>query len=227
MEVYGVTDGLPEIPLLGDSVDNDLIQIRDIGGLEPVKANINTTPFAGYNGEYYLGSNIGKRNIVVTFGLNPDWEDQSISTLRQLLQSYFMTQNQIKLRFFSDELPTCEILGYTESFEPNRFSKDPEVQVSIICPEPDFVGIVPTVINGTVQNTLEYTEIVYEGSVPTGFVLEVASSVTNPSYTGDFGIHLINPDAHLFFATGTVDADEIIRLSTIPGNKYIHQIDTD
>ncbi|HXQ38634.1 MAG TPA: phage tail domain-containing protein, partial [Anaerolineales bacterium] len=183
MEVYGVTDGLPEIPLLGDSVDNDLIQIRDIGGLEPVKANINTTPFAGYNGEYYLGSNIGKRNIVVTFGLNPDWEDQSISTLRQLLQSYFMTQNQIKLRFFSDELPTCEILGYTESFEPNRFSKDPEVQVSIICPEPDFVGIVPTVINGTVQNTLEYTEIVYEGSVPTGFVLEVASSVTNPSYT--------------------------------------------
>ena len=57
---------------------DDPIHIRDITGLGPVKAEIATTPFATSDGELFQGSTVGKRNIVMTLGFNPDWEgDQS------------------------------------------------------------------------------------------------------------------------------------------------------
>ncbi len=92
----------PVLSLLlgGGGLNTDALQIRNIEGLGPVKASVNTSPFGSVDGESYTGSNVGKRNIVMTLGLNPNWRDQSMASLRQLLYAYFMPKQFVKLRFF-------------------------------------------------------------------------------------------------------------------------------
>lgn len=222
-----------ELPLSNELIGSDPLQIRNITGLGPVRANINTTPFGSINGESYFGSSVGKRNIVLTIGLNPDWDDQSMESLRALLYDYFMTQYIVVLQFLSTHLPTVEITGYVESVEPNIFSKDPEVQVSIICPTPDFVAIDDTVLTGVVDDNIlggtviPPTDIDYIGTVPTGFVLKIESSLARPSYTGIIYatvVDLNNTDeSSLLTITGTVDATAYAKISTEKGNKYAKQ----
>src|SRR4051812_7049320 len=167
---------------------NDPVQVFNVEGLGPVKAEISSTPFATGRGELYQGGSTGKRNIVLTLGLNPDWEEQTMSTLRQLLYRYFMPEEWCKLRFFSDYLPTVDIEGYVESFEPNIFSKDPEIQVSIICPKPDFIEANATVLSGLVDNGTAEIVYTYVGTVETGLELRIDATPANTSYNGDLTI---------------------------------------
>lgn len=113
------------------------IQIRDISGLEPVKAEIISIP-SNQDGELFQHARVGKRNIVLKLGLNPNWVDQTMSSLRRILYNHFPPKASRTLRFYSDDMPVVEIGGYVESLEPNMFSQDPEIQVSIICLKPNF-----------------------------------------------------------------------------------------
>jgi hypothetical protein len=208
------------LPLASPGTPNtDAIQILSIDGLGPVKGNVNTTPYGLVDGEVYFGTTIGKRNIVLTLGLNPNWSDQTMASLRKLLYAYFMPKYATKLRFISDLLPDVEISGYVESFEPNIFSKDPQVQISIICPKPEFVAVSPTVVTGTVGDGTVPTEIEYDGTLPTGFLLEVTSSPSRTSYTGPLLVVNRTPFERTFQATATVDNTKKFKLSTIPGQK--------
>jgi hypothetical protein len=113
------------------------IQIRDISGLEPVKAEITFVP-SNQDIDLFQNARLGKRNIVFKLGLDPNWIDQTMSSLRRLLYAHFPPKEWRSLRFYSDDMPMVEIGGYVESVEPNMFSQDPEMQISIICPRPNF-----------------------------------------------------------------------------------------
>lgn len=227
VEVYAIRSLAPELLLEGDDASADPIQVRGITGLGPVNASVNTTPFGSVDGEAYNGSQIGKRNIVITLGFNPNWIDQTVESLRQIVYAYFMTKQEVVLRFFSDVRPTCEINGYVETSTPNIFSKDPEVQVSIICPMSDFIAIDPTVIEGTVRDIsdVDTTEITYLGNVPTGFVVDVESSDEVSTYEG-----LIVVENQAFVPESTevddvlIDTTQFFRLSTRRRNKFVKKI---
>lgn len=171
VELYSTQPGVAMLPLNFVDVDRDQIQLRDIEGLGPVKADILSTPYAD-DGELYQGSSKGKRNIVFKFGLNPVGTDQRMSTLRHMLYKYFQTQSRVALGFVSDDMPTVDISGYVESFDPNIFSKDPEIQVSVICPRPDFVSRDLTTRTGTIYPTTTM-DIEYAGTVETGFEMSL------------------------------------------------------
>jgi hypothetical protein len=224
MEVYSPQASATELPLLGSGPSTDPIQIRQITGLGPVKASVNTSPYGSIDGESYIGSSVGKRNIVLTLGLNPDWINQSMSSLREQLYAYFMSKQMVTLRFFSDTIPTCEIIGYVESFEPNIFSKDPEIQISIICPMPDFIAVDIITVTGVVGDGTTDTDITYVGTVPTGFVLEVVSSVANTAYTGSLLIVNKTPFPQILNIQATIDSTKFFKLSTIRGQKYVQNI---
>ncbi len=222
VEVFGP---VPLILPLGENESNtDPIQIRDVQGLGPVKANVNTTPFGSFDGESYTGSSVGKRNIVLTLGLNPNWKDQSITSLRQLLYTYFMPKRSVTLHFFSDTMSTVKIDGYIEGFEPNMFSKDPEIQVSIICPLPDFVEITPITATGVVDD-IDFgagsSAIQYKGTVPTGFVLRIEEIAGTPAYTGSFTIERSPNGPGMFIFEATVNTDQYVEMSSIRGKKYV------
>ena len=77
--------------------ESDLIQIRNIEGLDPVVASVGTAPYGASDGEAYVGSSVLSRNIVLTLHPNPDWNTWSHEALRRLLYAYFM-------RFFLNSL---------------------------------------------------------------------------------------------------------------------------
>ena len=186
LEVLGSQITLPELPFDVDgSAWNDQIHIRKIDGLGPVDATINTSDYGEIPGAFFTGSSIGFRNIVLTVGLNPDYaDDSSMEYLRSYLYAYFMPQKEVTLKFESTHLEDVQITGIVESLTPNIFSKDPEVQVSIICPDPDFVAVDSVTVSGTVGTVLVPTlaQINYPGSVETGFVLTVSPTGAVPTY---------------------------------------------
>lgn len=226
MEVFSSNPSAPELPLGGFMPNDDPIQVRSIDGLGPVKAEIASTELASGRGELYQGSSLPKRNIVMSLGLNPDWAENTMSTLRQKLYRYLLPQAWTKLRFFSDYLPTVDIEGYVESFEPNMFSQDPEIQISVLCHRPDFIEADTTVFEGTVDNGTTELEFEYIGTVPTGFELRVDRTVANPSYTGDFEITVKSPtDPQVFEIDNVlVDTTKYFKLTTVEGNKRAQSI---
>lgn len=222
MEVFSAQDDAPALPMGGFGPNDDPIQVRNIDGLGPVKADITTTPFASGRGALYQGSTVGTRNIVLSLGLNPDFVTYpSMLELRRILYRYLLPTAWTKLRFYTEELPPVEIEGYVESFEPNMFSDDPEIQVSIICPNPDFIDPTPNVLNGTVTEFADDgVEFEYIGSVPAGLEMTVTPSESNPSFTGEI-IVVMGPPPETVFAVSpvTIDATHSLRIATWPAKK--------
>lgn len=204
--------------------DTDLFEVRNIDGLGPVNANINTTQLGSLDKEVHTGSNVGKRNIVFTLGLRPDWDAWTVSKLRRHLDNFFMSKQTLRLVFESMEFSPVEIFGHIESNEPNMFSKDPEQVISIICPDPDFIGVDEVIVDGQTDET--DIEIPYNGNVPTGFHILVNKMV------GSSDVHWLNikvgdPDETEF----KIDLGSEFLLNdmrgfianTIPGDKYVRR----
>lgn len=226
MEVFSDNPSAPELPLGGFMASDDPIQIRDIDGLGPVKAEVASTGFATGRGELYQGSSTGKRNIVMKLGLNPDWAEQTMSSLRQQLYRYFLPEAWTKLRFFSDYLPVVDIEGIVESFEPNIFSQDPEVQISVLCHKPDFVEADATIYDGVVDDGTLELEFEYVGTVATGFELRVDADIDNVSYLGDLDITLKSPETpQLLKVEGvTIDTSKYFKMSSVRNAKRVESI---
>ena len=227
VEVFSSAPGAPELPLGGFMPNDDPVQILDIAGLGPVKAEIASTPFATGRGELYQGSSTGKRNIVMTLGLNPDFAaDQTMATLRHILYRYLMPTAWTKLRFFSQEIPVVDIEGYVESFEPNMFSQDPQVQVSVLCHKPDFIEADATIFEGVVDDGTLELEFDYGGTIETGFELRVDRTVDNPSYTGNLLIVLISELEPQLFEINpvTIDTAKYFKLSTVRNAKRAQSV---
>jgi len=145
---------------LGESIEFELrapektgLFIRSIDGLGPGKASINTTDIASDDGSIFNSARSEQRNIVLTLGcLIADGVTDSIETARQLTYKYFPKKKPLKFYILTDNRE-LEILGYTESNEPEIFTDDETTQISIICPDPLFYsagegGTHTTVFNG-------------------------------------------------------------------------------
>jgi hypothetical protein len=225
LKAYSSWQSVPTL-LLDDTgrAETDLLQIRNIAGLEPVKASVNMSPYGSIDGEAYVGSNVLSRNIVLTLHPNPDWSNWTYESLRRLLYSYFMPKRPTRLVFYSDDMVPVEISGIVESADINPFSNDPEFIVSIICPDPYFIALEPTVLTGqSVRPGGAITEIDYNGSIDTGIYVKV-THVSNPTPT-IINIQIGDPDINYFNVDASVNAAKYFEMSSIPGVKYVQTVD--
>lgn len=225
LEVLGLRSLVPTLPLVDEEdAANDPIQVLGIDGLGPVKAAITTTPFGAFDGEAYVGASVGKRNLVLTIGLHPDWATQTIEELRQLLYNYFMPKLLVQLRFHSTNYPVVKIEGYVESVEPNIFVKTPTMVVSIICPSPDFVSTELTTFTGITNDGTSSTDVEYVGSVPTGIMLQINQAVGTPG-EGPIQVNLLGEYApQMFLARGNLTPDILWEMNSTPGSKYVRSV---
>ncbi len=98
------------------------------------------------------------------------------------------------------------------------FTEDPQATISALCLLPDFYSPIPVDVAGvTVADTTEQA-ITYAGNVETGllFTLNVNRSISDVIIyhrTPDNSIHTLE------FAYALV-AGDILKISTVPGNKY-------
>lgn len=148
-----------------------LLYVKNIVGLEPVPATINTQGYGEQDGEFFIGSNIGKRNVVITFGLSTVRGGASVSDARALLYGYCMPKHLVKLIFYSDDHVPVAVEGHVESMTPNRFSQDPELQVSVICPRPNLTSVDAIRVFGQSRINPAETNIPYVGTIATGITL--------------------------------------------------------
>jgi hypothetical protein len=221
LEAYSSWQSVPLLPLSDGGPQTDLIQVRSIKGLEPVKANISTSPYGSIDGEAFSGAEVPKRNIVLTLGLNPDWLEYSMESLRRLLYLYFMPKQFVRLVFRSDDdFPPVEISGYVETVDPNIFSKDVEVQVSIICPDPYFTAVEPTVIAGVSDQAARTVQ--YEGSVEVG----VNAKLTFLSGAAPTLITMqIGDVSNQLQVAATVTATKYFVMNSLPSQKYVQNVE--
>ena len=224
LKAYSSWRSAPTLPLSdGGRAETDLIQIRNISGLDPVKAAVNTTPFGSVDGASYVGSSVLSRNIVLTLHPNPDWDDWTFESLRRLVYSYFMPKRPTRLVFYSDDIVPVEISGIVESVSVNSFSKDLEIQVSIICPDPYFTALDPTVITGqTVRSGGGVIIAPYNGSVEAGMVIKV--SQTSGATPTDIAVQIGDPIVTYFAVAAVVNGNMYFEMSSVPMQKFVQNI---
>lgn len=193
--------------------------VKDIGGLDPVKATMVSSSFAGLEGEQFQSSRREKRNITMKLGYLPDYSVNSVRNLRNNLYSFFMPQSNVNLRFYVDGLTPFDIVGKVEVCDSPLFAKDPEANISILCFDSDFYNETPVSLSGNTVSTTTTTPIDYVGSLETGmtFTLNVNRSLSS------FTLNNTTPDnqlQQLSVAIPLVSGD-ILKISTTPGAKSV------
>lgn len=191
--------------------------VKGIEGLDPVKATIVSSPFAQLDGTHYQASRRENRNIVLKLGLEPDFVDTTVQGLRRNLYQFFMPKSYVNLRFYIDGVYFADISGRVESCEAPLFSKYPEMDVSILCFDPNFVAATSVVVPGsTVANTTEVV-VAYPGSVETGVLFRMNVNrvlsefmIYNRPLGGDY--------QSMQFAA-PLQAGDILEISTVSGAK--------
>jgi len=165
------------------------VHIRNVTGLDPVIATVNTRGFGVVDGEFYVGSSVPKRNIVITMGLNTIGGAATVSGARDLLYRYFLPKSLVKLQFNFDNRDPVQIDGYMESLTGDRFSQDPEMQLSVICPKPNFLSFTDYIFFGesSSSDTPNEEEILYLGDAGAGFVFEMEAG-SSEVFSGDIEV---------------------------------------
>lgn len=125
------------------------LAVQSIEGLGPTTANIHSSEVATIDGGIFTGARQVQRNIVFTLIplFNP-----TIETSRLAIYKYFPMKKKIRM-MFKTEHRHAESTGYIESISPNIFSNQETVQVSVICPDPNFyeIGTSKTLFSGVVS----------------------------------------------------------------------------
>lgn len=132
---------------LGESLTLELaapeksgLWVKSIDGIGSGKSTINVTNMASNDGGVFNSARAETRNINISLGMfdvkigDGDW---TIEKSRQETYKYFPKKRWVKLIFKTDNR-SLYIEGYVESNEPDIFSKEESVSISIICPDPNF-----------------------------------------------------------------------------------------
>lgn len=212
--------------LLSFQLDDDTsgYLVQNIDGLDPVKATLVSSSFAGVDGEQYQSARRETRNIKLTVGLDPDPLTDTVRGLRKQLYGYLMPKSEVLLTFYDDDGPTVNIVGRVESLESALFTQEPVVDISIVCYDPDFVDPVTVhlPVSGqvlrTTSGTLD-TVIFYDGSADTGTVITLNVNRTMSEFTIYY--QPPNDDLRQFDFSAPLVAGDVLTISSVTGDKGV------
>lgn len=201
--------------------------VKDVEGLGPVKTSLVSSVFANADGEQYHSSRREARNLKIKLGLSPDYSLYSVHHLRSQLYQYFAPKTELKLTFrLFDKFATSvlnqqldlDISGRVETLEPDLFTNDPSVDLSIMCFNPDLVDPRAIIFKGTTTHNLTETLLDYEGSSETGVIFRLLPRRIVPEFT----IYHRTPSERLrtFHFTQQLTFLDELTVSSFYGNKY-------
>lgn len=196
--------------------------IEEIGGMGPVKATIVSSDFATLDGQQYQASSREVRNITMKIGFAPDYtQDQNVLDLRLGLYDHFMTDTEVDLAFYMTNGMVVNTRGRVETCEPSIFTREPQVDISIVCFDPDFVDLTPVSIHDVLTtDDTSGNVIMVAGSGKTGLT---SLTFTAPQALTDFSIYHTTPSGQLrtMLVSAPLQAGDVVTLCTIPGQKSI------
>lgn len=195
VKVYNESGQSIEFPLNDNSSS---YFVKNIDGLGPNKADITMATYATKDGGSFQNARGNSRNIVMQLGLNPSYSasEDPYGELRRALYLYFAPKSRVILHFTSTNMETVFIEGWVESFEPTIFSKDPDMTISIICPDPYFSSLTPELVtregsgdiylnnNGTIEAGVTIFIDGFYSSTPDFTITQVTPTTNVMSYIG-------------------------------------------
>lgn len=199
--------------------------IRNIEGLGPVNASINSVTMMNESGTVILGTHDNQRNVVITVEFAPNYSSNStVTDLRRKISEFFYPRRVLELQF-TTSMGVMVVSGTVESITTNIFAKDPQVVISMICPDPYFrlQHEIPTAVV-VADVSLYYFSHRYSGSSMTGFEFEFEVA---KDYTGSLGIvaHPRRDDdiqkySRQMVANYQFKAGDLVKFSSVRGDKY-------
>ena len=192
--------------------------VAKIDGLGPVKATLVSSSFAGVDGEQYQSSRREARNVKFKLELDPDPAVETVWDLRQKLYDFFMPESEIVLQWFLESGLVVEVPGVVESCDPDHFTQEPTMDISIMCFKPDFYELTTQSIPGLLTTDTDETLFNYPGTVETGVVV----SMTVDRAVDEFTVYHRLPNGEvqtLAFDNAPLIAGDIVTISTVEGNK--------
>lgn len=204
------------------------LMIQSIEGLGPPHASVNTTTLATMDGSIFNSSKIEERIIILTLRLTES-ENGTIEDARQLTYRYCPIKKPLIFEVKTDNR-TVQTVGYVASNEPDIFSENETVVISITCPSSywetkeetitTFSGIEPVFEfefsnESTTQSLLEFGDI-------------QTSKERNIYYEGDsevgvtITIHVVEDEVQnvSIYNTETREAMKILT-SKLPDGKFV------
>ena len=215
-----------QITLDLENPENSGFIVREIRGLGPCKATINTTEVSTNDGSIYNSARLNARNIV--FDLV--FISTDIESLRQLSYKFFPIKKPVSLYFVTDNR-ICVTSGYVETNEPDIFSENESTSISIICPDPFFYSSSANINTTTFYGEEPLFEFPFENNSLTQKLIEFGSINTvtdaNIFYEGDaevgvtITIHAVGEAKNIaIYNTGTREQMKIDtnKIATITGS---------
>src|SRR5450756_451910 len=221
VEITNQRNGTLQLPLLDASAG---YVVRDVEGLSPVKATLTSSSMAQEDGAQPQNATRTTRNILLKIGLEPDYVTNDVQSLRSDLYDYFMPKSNVQVGLYLDDTLYAITSGQVESFDNVLFSADPEVDISIICYDPDFYAPTSSVLSTlTVPNT-NVTTISYPGSSDAGVLFNLNLNATI-AVGASFSIYCTQSDGTVqimsFPNLPIIVNGDVLSVSTIPGSKSV------
>lgn len=131
---------------LGDSIKLVLTEpalsgfiVKSIEGLGQVKANVNMTNLAMYDGSRYNSAYLQRRDIIINLGFLQSAKE-SIEDVRHKSYKFFPTKKKVQLLIETDRR-TLKTEGIVEANEPDIFSSEEGCAITISCPDPYLYSV--------------------------------------------------------------------------------------
>lgn len=182
LSVINWMDDLLELPL--EDTSSGYI-VKSVDGLGPVKATLASSNYANQDGAQFYSGRREVRNLIIRLGLTTD-TNTSIFELRSQLYRFLMPNTEALFKFSIQDHQEgtdldVQITGRVESLEPSIFAKEPTVDISVLCFDPDFTEE----NNVAFQSTTDFgwTDIMYRGTVETGFRLVILPDRNIPYFS--------------------------------------------
>lgn len=186
--------------------------VTDITGLDQVRAEIKTTPYALENSSTMDGFSMGIRNIVIT--LSADNSIGDIDSVRQRLYRLFPQGEYVELEMEKDSGVKVEADCYVEYVQQPYFSKKMIFQISLISNSPTLRSAQRLINEGTTHREINVT-----GDITARTPFRIAWDISQTSnyvtlFVGQKTLRLDGP-----FPAGST-----LEISTEIGNKWASQI---
>lgn len=216
VDVTNVRSDTLQLPLLSAAGG---YAVREITGLDPVNAALTTSSMAQLDGAQPQNARRDIRNITMKLGLTPNFVDTTVDSLRQNLYNYFMPKSLVGLTFWKDGVVYAITSGQVEDFQNPMFSADPEVDISIVCYDPDFYAPAPTVTSLTTVATTDTTSFNYAGNSDAGIIFTLNINRTLSGFT----VYNQQPDNTLttFAVSGSFISGDVFTINSVPGQKSV------
>jgi hypothetical protein len=194
-------------------------QVADIEGLDPGKATLVATGYAGADGEIFQSAKRPARNIKYKIDFDPDFDSKDYSDLRNDLYSWFMPKAKISQRFYLDSGLYLDIDGYVESMDSPVFEQDPDATISVMCFQPDLIDGRLFSQDGLTVAISTNTEIDYPGTVEAGIVLTLNFNRDASAFT-IYNLDEGGRQQQFDFEGTLLNGDKLV-ISSLRGNKGV------